>query len=99
MWAAKITVDENNNKPIIYFPGQFVSCKSKIYRCIKKNDNIMPGGHKDWKMYWQLQLFEGGKYSYPPDDVRIKINNYHNKLNRGIIFKLIRLIVFISKPY
>lgn len=85
MWAAMITVDEKNNTPIIYLPGQFVSCKSKIYRCIKKNENIMPGGHKDWKIYWQLQLFEGGKYSYPPDDVRIKRNNYHNKLNRGII--------------
>jgi len=85
MWAPFITVDEKQKTFITYLPGQFVSFKSKIYRCINKNENIMPGIHKNWRFYWELQLFEGGKYSYPPDDVRIKKNNYHNKLNRGLI--------------
>jgi hypothetical protein len=84
MWAEKITVDQKSKTFITYLPGQFVSHKSKIYRCIKKNQNVMPGSHKDWKLFWQLQLFEGGKYSYPPDDVRIKKNNYHQHLQRGI---------------
>lgn len=85
MWASMIKVGDKRNSYITYFPGQFVSCKSKIYQCIKINENVMPGSHKDWKNYWELQLFEGGKYSYPPDDVRIKSNNYHKKMNRGLI--------------
>jgi hypothetical protein len=85
MWAGMISVGEKNKSFVRYFPGQFVSHKSKIYKCIRENENVMPGSHVDWQIFWELQLFDGGKYSYPPDDVRIKKNNYHAFMERGII--------------
>ncbi len=83
-WTDKLNIGKDKGKPVTYESGEVVSWKSKIYICIKANSLIEPGIHSDWEKYWRLLKFNNGKSHLPADDVRVKKDNYHFKLQRGI---------------
>ncbi len=83
-WTDKLNIGKNKGKAVSYGPDDVVSWKSKIYLCIKSNSQVEPGIHSDWEKYWRLLKFNNGKSFYPADDVRVKKENLHFNLKRGI---------------
>jgi hypothetical protein len=84
LWADNLNIGKDKGKPIAYAPGEVVSWRSKVYLCIKPHSQIEPGIHSDWEQYWRILKFNNGKSYFPADDVRVKKDNYHFKLKRGI---------------
>jgi hypothetical protein len=87
MWCGRFEIGELKDEPVIYDPGAMVTWHSKIYKCIKRNSNVEPGVDKGWQKCWVLYVFNDGKPYFLPDDVRVKQGNYHQKLNRGLLYK------------
>ena len=83
-WTDKLNIGKDKGKAVSYKTGEVVIWKSKIYLCTTPNSQIEPGVHSDWDKYWRLLKFNNGKSYYPADDVRLKKDNFHFKLQRGI---------------
>jgi len=83
-WTDKLNIGKEKGNPVTYEPGEVVCCRSKIYLCTKANSQIEPGMHPYWEKYWRLLKFNNGKSYLPADDVRVKKDNYHFILQRGI---------------
>lgn len=83
-WAASSKLG-GSTVSITYQVGDWVGHRSRFYKCIKENSGIQPGVTANWQNYWELQMFNNGKSFYPADDVRLKFDNPHSKLKRGLL--------------
>ena len=85
MWCGRFEIGDLQNKPVVYEVGSYVTWKSRIYKCIRRHENVEPGVDKGWQKCWVLLVFSDGKPYFLPDDVRVKAGNFHNKKNRGLL--------------
>lgn len=71
-------------QPVPYIVGDYVTHKSRFYKCIQNNNMVEPGAGVNWQSYWQLITFTNGSIT-PPDDVRMAFGSQHNTLGIGLL--------------
>lgn len=78
-----VSTGTKKGEKVIFRVGNYVSRRSRLYKCIKENTLIEPGVTEGWQQYWELISFKNS--NTPPDDVRIISKSTYNKLNMGLL--------------
>lgn len=69
----------------------YVTRFSKFYKCIVSHNTVQDPALPGSNVYWEQIFFtaaDGTVYPYPADDVRLKGDDYHNSLGRGLTLNL-----------